>query len=163
MKLLKNITNQATLTLSDLSIIQSKHVSGANLTDSTLEPWRFVLSKQVPYSDVSKEDVSFSFTSSENNVFAHPLGLSSENSCLMYEPSVKYQRNYIVKLNYVHDGYIDEVEMDFEPLVVRITPTSLQDSIQGLRRVIEVTQIMGKEMERKVHAESRLAREKYGE
>ena len=166
--LVQNVKKQATLSLKDLSIVQNKSSSNLKVTDSVTEPWRFVLSKRQREAQsfhLLDEDISHSFNSSENNSFVNTFddqGLVLDGSFFDNESGRREQKGHIVKLSYVHDGYIDEVEIDFEPIVIRVTPTSLRDSIQGLRRVIEVSRIIGKEMERKVHAESRLAREKYG-
>ena len=66
----------------------------------------------------------------------------------------------IISASLFHDGvaHLDEMEVDIDSVVVRVTPTSLKDFLKGLRRIIELMQLMTKEMERKVHEEGRKAR-----
>ena len=54
--------------------------------------------------------------------------------------------------------HLDEVEIDFDSVVVRVTPTSLKDCAKATRRVLELIQIVTREMERKVHEQGRKAR-----
>ncbi|CAB9509943.1 protein sorting-associated protein 13 [Seminavis robusta] len=70
------------------------------------------------------------------------------------------KRRDIVSASMFHDGnlHLDEVEIDIDSVVVRVTPTTLKDFLKGLRRIIELVQLMTKEMERKVHEEGRKAR-----
>ena len=69
-------------------------------------------------------------------------------------------RRDIISATVFHDGlaHLDEVEIDIDSVVVRVTPTTLKDFLKGLRRIIELVQVMTKEMERKVHEECRKAR-----
>jgi hypothetical protein len=64
-----------------------------------------------------------------------------------------YKHRDIISASLFHDGlaHLDEVEIDIDSIVVRVTPTSLKDFLKGLRRIIELVQLMTKEMERKVH------------
>ena len=61
-----------------------------------------------------------------------------------------------------HDAaqHLDEVEIDIDSVIVRVTPTSLKDSAKGLRRFFELVELTTKEMERKVHEEGRIARQR---
>lgn len=60
----------------------------------------------------------------------------------------------------LHDGgiHLDEVEIDMNSVVLRITPTTLKDCAKGLRKILELVQLVTQEMERKVHEEGRKAR-----
>ena len=49
----------------------------------------------------------------------------------------------------------NDFDITFGRLVLRLTPTMLTDSSIAIGRIIESTQIMTKEMERRVHVESR--------
>ena len=68
--------------------------------------------------------------------------------------------NPILSLSHLHDGkkHLDEVEIDVEAFVVRVTPISLKDCAQCLRRIVDLGQLMTQEMERKIHEEGRTAR-----
>lgn len=66
----------------------------------------------------------------------------------------------IIRASLLHDGYstLDEVEVDIDSVVLRVTPTTLKDCSKAFRRIAELTQLATKEMERKVHEEGRRAR-----
>lgn len=68
----------------------------------------------------------------------------------------------IIRASLLHDGYshLDEVEVDIDSVVLRVTPTTLKDCAKAIRRIAELTQVATKEMERKVHEEGRKARQK---
>jgi Vacuolar sorting-associated protein 13, N-terminal len=68
----------------------------------------------------------------------------------------------VASATFLHDGYVhlDEVEVDFDSVVLRVTPTTLKDCSKAFKRVVELVQVMTKEMERKVHEEGRKARRK---
>jgi len=55
-------------------------------------------------------------------------------------------------------SHLDEVEVDIDSVVLRVTPTTLKDCAKAFRRIVELAQLMTKEMERKVHEEGRKAR-----
>lgn len=67
---------------------------------------------------------------------------------------------HILSASLFHDSehHLDEVEIDIDSIIVRVTPTSLKDSAKGLRRFLELAELTTKEMERKVHEEGRNAR-----
>lgn len=71
-------------------------------------------------------------------------------------------RTPIVQASLLHDGHshLDEVEVDIDSVVLRVTPTTLKDCAKAFRRIAELTQVATKEMERKVHEEGRKARRK---
>jgi Vacuolar sorting-associated protein 13, N-terminal len=60
--------------------------------------------------------------------------------------------------------HLDEVEVDIDSVVLRVTPTTLKDCAKAFRRIAELAQLVTKEMERKVHEEGRKARwrDRYG-
>jgi hypothetical protein len=66
----------------------------------------------------------------------------------------------IVRASLLHDGnsHLDEVEVDIDSVILRVTPTTLKDCAKAFRRIAELTQLATKEMERKVHEEGRKAR-----
>lgn len=68
----------------------------------------------------------------------------------------------ILKASLFHDRgvHLDEVEIDIEAFIMRVTPTSLKDCVKGIRKIVELIQLMTKEMERKVHEEGRKARQR---
>jgi hypothetical protein len=66
----------------------------------------------------------------------------------------------VLRVSLFHDGtvHLDEVEIDIESVILRVTPTSLKDCAKGIRKIVELVQLMTREMERKVHEEGRKAR-----
>lgn len=72
----------------------------------------------------------------------------------------KESSSEILKASLYHDGmlHLDEIEVDIDPVILRVTPTTLKDCAKGIRRIVELIQLMTKEMERKVHEEGRKAR-----
>ena len=69
----------------------------------------------------------------------------------------------VLRASLFHDGtiHLDEVEADIEAVVLRVTPTTLKDCAKGIRRIVELVQLMTREMERKVHEEGRKARRRH--
>lgn len=74
-----------------------------------------------------------------------------------YEPQTSTE---ILRASLFHDriAHLDEVEVDIDSVILRVTPTTLKDCAKAFRRVAELAQLMTKEMERKVHEEGRKAR-----
>jgi hypothetical protein len=70
------------------------------------------------------------------------------------------QPTEILRASLMHDGraHLDEVEVDIDSVILRVTPTSLKDCAKAFRRVAEFAQLVTREMERKVHEEGRKAR-----
>ena len=68
----------------------------------------------------------------------------------------------VLRASLLHDGknHLDEVEVDIDSVVLRVTTTTLKDCVKAFRRVAEVTQLATREMERKVHEEGRKARQR---
>ena len=66
----------------------------------------------------------------------------------------------ILRASVLHDGtaHLDEVEIDIESVILRVTPTTLKDCAKAFRRIAELAQLTTKEMERKIHEEGRKAR-----
>lgn len=58
--------------------------------------------------------------------------------------------------------HLDEVEVEVDSIVLRVTPTTLKDCAKAFRRIAEIAQLVTKEMERKVHEEGRKARHRQG-
>ena len=105
------------------------------------------------------------YTQSEGVSNASPLGrlqLSPGNySASPTQPTLPPPANSsILNATLFHDSaqHLDEVEIDIDSVLVRVTPTSLKDCAKGLRRVLELAQLATREMERKVHEEGRNAR-----
>jgi Vacuolar sorting-associated protein 13, N-terminal/N-terminal region of Chorein or VPS13/Repeating coiled region of VPS13 len=71
-------------------------------------------------------------------------------------------RAEILTASLFHDGtaHLDEVEIDIDSIILRVTPTSLKDCVKATRKIIELVQLMTREMERKVHEEGRKARQR---
>lgn len=90
----------------------------------------------------------------ENCVLSHAKNEEERKN----EPS----RTHIFRACLSHDLYnhLDELEIDVDSVVLRVTPTTLKDCAKAFRRVAELAQVMTKEMERKVHEEGRKARRK---
>jgi Vacuolar sorting-associated protein 13, N-terminal/N-terminal region of Chorein or VPS13/Repeating coiled region of VPS13 len=88
-----------------------------------------------------------------------PFGSLERETPLADQPDEPVRRDIISALLY-HDGnlHLDEVEIDIDSVAVRVTPTTLKDFLKALRRIVELVQLMTKEMERKVHEEGRKAR-----
>lgn len=55
-------------------------------------------------------------------------------------------------------AHLDEVEVDIDAIILRITPTTLKDCSKAFRRIMELGHLVTKEMERKVHEQGRNAR-----
>ena len=68
----------------------------------------------------------------------------------------------VLRIVMLHDGtiHLDEVEVDIDPIILRVTPTSLKDCTKGIRKIVEIVQLLTREMERKVHEEGRKARKR---
>jgi hypothetical protein len=71
-------------------------------------------------------------------------------------------RAAILNASLFHDRmeHLDEVEIDIDSVILRVTPTSLKDCVKGIRKIVELVQLMTREMERKVHEEGRKARQR---
>jgi Vacuolar sorting-associated protein 13, N-terminal len=71
-------------------------------------------------------------------------------------------RPRIIRTSLLHDGakHLDEVEIDIDSVVLRVTPTTLKDCAKAVKRIVELAQLATKEMERKVHEEGRKARKR---
>ena len=72
------------------------------------------------------------------------------------------RRAPILNASLFHDrmAHLDEVEIDIDSVILRVTPTSLKDCVKGIRKIVELVQLMTREMERKVHEEGRKARQR---
>ena len=79
---------------------------------------------------------------------------------LRHNPEGEPPRTGVFTANLFHDGtnHLDEVEIDVDSIILRVTPTSLKDCVKAIRKIIELVQLMTREMERKVHEEGRKAR-----
>lgn len=66
----------------------------------------------------------------------------------------------VLRASLFHDSsiHLDEVEIDIDSVILRVTPTTLKDCAKGIRKILELVQLMTSEMERKVHEEGRKAR-----
>ncbi|KAG7363354.1 vacuolar-sorting-associated protein 13 C-terminal domain containing protein [Nitzschia inconspicua] len=73
-----------------------------------------------------------------------------------------HEGSAILSIGMLHDGtvHLDEVEIDVAPVILRVTPTSLKDCTKGIRKIVEIGQVLTREMERKVHEEGRKARQR---
>ena len=161
----KDNQTKAEIILKDLSIVQGK-VSEKEMSNLPMERWRIVVSScmEIPMnsSDIDQQN---SINVSNVDLFLSPdrkHGISLDSSFISYthdETEGQFSKN-VAEIKYLHDGYVDEIEVDIKQLVVRATPTSLSDCFHGIRRIGEVIRIMGKEMERKVHEGRRRARSK---
>jgi Vacuolar sorting-associated protein 13, N-terminal len=69
-------------------------------------------------------------------------------------------RSGIFRASFLHNGlaHLDEVEVDIDSVILRITPTTLKDCSKAFRRIMELGHLVTKEMERKVHEQGRNAR-----
>jgi Vacuolar sorting-associated protein 13, N-terminal len=75
-------------------------------------------------------------------------------------PDDSTQTLEILRVSMMHNGdsHLDEVEIDIDSVILRVTPTTLKDCAKAFRRVAEFAQLVTREMERKVHEEGRKAR-----
>jgi hypothetical protein len=66
----------------------------------------------------------------------------------------------ILRATILHNGqtHLDEVEVDLDSIILRVTPTTLKDCAKAFKRLAELVQVMTKEMERKIHEEGRRSR-----
>jgi hypothetical protein len=92
-----------------------------------------------------------------SNPLPGPSGLDPMNGF----PSAD-DRPRILRTSFLHDGakHLDEVEIDIDSVVLRVTPTTLKDCAKAVKRIVELAQLATKEMERKVHEEGRKARKR---
>lgn len=74
--------------------------------------------------------------------------------------SDKQDDSPVLSVAILHDGtiHLDEVEIDIDPVILRVTPTSLKDCTKAIRKIAELVQLITRAMERKVHEEGRKAR-----
>lgn len=65
-----------------------------------------------------------------------------------------------LSVSFLHDKllHLDEVEIDMDSIVLRVTPITLKDCSKGFSKVMELIQVVTRELERKVHEEGRKAR-----
>ena len=63
-------------------------------------------------------------------------------------------------VSFLHDKllHLDEVEIDMNSIVLRVTPITLKDCSKGFSKIMELVQVVTRELERKVHEEGRKAR-----
>lgn len=71
-------------------------------------------------------------------------------------------KSELLKATLLHDrrAHLDEVEVDVDSVILRVTPTTLKDCAKAFRRVVEFMGLITKEMERLVHEEGRKARQR---
>ena len=69
-------------------------------------------------------------------------------------------QHMIFRASILHNrvAHLDEVEVDIDAIILRITPTTLKDCSKAFRRIMELGHLVTKEMERKVHEQGRNAR-----
>lgn len=77
-----------------------------------------------------------------------------------YHKGVSSPSPKILSASLIHDGmsHLDEVEVDIDSTTLRVTPTTLKDCAKAVRKIAELTQLLTREMERKIHEEGRKAR-----
>jgi hypothetical protein len=77
-----------------------------------------------------------------------------------FSPNKSLGGGAVLTASHFHDGitHLDEVEVDIASTVLRVTPTTLKDCAKAIKKIAEVTQLLTREMERKVHEEGRQAR-----
>ena len=65
-----------------------------------------------------------------------------------------------LSVSFLHDKllHLDEVEIELDSIVLRVTPITLKDCSKGFSKVMELIQVVTRELERKVHEEGRKAR-----
>lgn len=127
------VTDASIMRLRDVSVYTPLKVRRENI-----ESENFIL---VRASDRSTENGSPLSEIDEHDVEAHSRGEVFSASLL---------RNGI--------SHLDEVEVAIDSVVLRVTPTTLKDCAKAFRRIMELAQLVTKEMERKVHEEGRKAR-----
>lgn len=82
--------------------------------------------------------------------------------CILESGRMGHDNTIAFSAAILHDGtiHLDEVEIDVNPFILRVTPTTLKDCTKGIRKIAEIVQLMTREMERKVHEEGRKARQR---
>lgn len=93
----------------------------------------------------------------------HSYDLPSQNTILVRSKNATDKTlSHVITASVLHDGksHLDEVELDIDSVVLRVTPTTLKDCAKAFKRIAELVQLVTKEMERKVHEQGRLARKK---
>ena len=139
-------TEVTRISLGDVSIVRLRDVSQysplAGRRDF-IEPENYIL---VRSADRSMPMPSFS-------------GLDVKNASSNLTPVDNLQQK-IFRASILHNrlAHLDEVEVDIDAIVLRVTPTTLKDCSKAFRRIIELGHLVTKEMERKVHEQGRNAR-----
>jgi hypothetical protein len=109
--------------------------------------------------------VRHEFIESENYIFSRSTDRSSapvfndKNTQFSIIASDNSQTD-LFRASFLHNrlSHLDEVEVDINSIVLRITPTTLKDCSKAFRRIMELGHLVTKEMERKVHEQGRNAR-----
>ena len=169
-------TTKTILMVSDASIIKIQNDAVFNLSNydrHLAEPQNTILiraDKDVPLLhrciDVFASTVSTSHSASElkprgNDDLDTPLHIPGTSADSFDKSNFPLEVNsgILCVVHYRDKGqHLDEVEIDVDSVVVRVTPTSLKDCAKATRRVLELIQIVTREMERKVHEQGRKAR-----
>lgn len=100
---------------------------------------------------------------SENCILVRALDCSIDEPDAHQQSPPKGEANLhsdVFRASLLHNrvAHLDEVEVDIDAVILRVTPTTLKDCAKAFRRIAELTQLVTKEMERKVHEEGRKAR-----
>ena len=101
------------------------------------------------------------FSAKRENVESENCILSCGDSRdVQYGFSTECQGLSVLRASLLRDkgAHLDEVELDIKSPMLRVSPTTLKDCAKAFRRIVEVVQIMTREMERKVHEAGREAR-----
>jgi hypothetical protein len=149
----------------DISISQTRHdeVSTTRLTVgdaeiSRLRDGSFFTPLKGKRDDIDLQDWILAGARERKSEASRKDGTGPDNSQGLAGGEI--QAPGILRASLMHDGraHLDEVEVDIDSVVLRVTPTTLKDCAKAFRRVVELAQLMTNAMERKVHEESRKAR-----
>jgi Vacuolar sorting-associated protein 13, N-terminal len=138
-------TEMTRLTIIDASIVRLRDVSlytPLGVRREQIEPENRILvrASEIPFTTTPLE-------SSIDNQDGHP------SSKLVSQPEI-----FRASLLHNRQAHLNEVEVDIDSVILRITPTTLKDCTKAFRRIMELAHLVTKEMERKVHEEGRKAR-----
>ena len=170
--------NKICMHVEDVSIVKKKPISSTmeasfdssfDLVDEILVRSK-VIDGQLHTSAISTAGVTVSPTklhSPSKNSFdkSRSFDSSSKNNMSNNFETVgiideKTENDPIVIFTHIHDRefQMNEVEVDIESIIVRITATTLRDCTHAVRRVYELIEVATKDLERRTHLRGRIAK-----
>ena len=148
---------KSSVAVDDVSIMQTKRS-----TESTEQNPKQKPSEELRHHILmcAHQSLSDSNEASEDPILLSPSRIVEATPKSKGETINVHKESPALIFSMVHDGgnHLDDIGMDLNYLIFRITPSSLQDCSEALKRVLQLIEIMTREMERRVHAAGRSAR-----